>query len=121
MEASVSSAVESPTEPSVAPVEAPVAPEVPLGQAPEGSVTTETAPEVSSPPAPFPTAEEAAPAVAPAMTPGKIELSTGKVHDIQDISVCEDLSRQAGAGFQEFIRVDGKPINVSLEEIVSYE
>jgi hypothetical protein len=59
--------------------------------------------------------------VAPAVTPGKIELSTGKVHDIQDISACEGLSRQAGAGFQEFVRVDGKPIYVSLEEIVSYE
>jgi hypothetical protein len=119
---SESSVVESPTEPSSAPVEAPVAPEVPVEQAPEAPVTTEAALEVSSPPAPFPTAEEPAPApAAPAMTPGKIELTTGKVHDIQDISVCEDLSRQAGAGFQEFIRVDGKPINISLEEIVSYE
>jgi hypothetical protein len=122
MEASESSVVESPTEPVSAPVEAPVAPEVPVEQAPEAPVTTETAPEASSPPAPFPTAEEPSQEpVAPAMTPGKIELSTGKVYDIQDISACEDLSRQAGAGFQEFIRVDGKPINISLEEIVSYE
>lgn len=124
MEASGSSVVESPTEPVSAPAEAPVAPEVPLGQAPGGSLTLEVTPEASSPPAPFPTAEpvEVGPVpVAPAVTPGKIELSTGKVHDIQDISACEDLSRQAGAGFQEFIRADGKPINVSLEEIVSYE
>lgn len=93
MEASESSVVESPTEPPSAPV-------VPA------EVLVEPEPRVG---------------VDPVATPGRIELSTGMVHDIQDISACEDLSRQAGAGFQEFIRADGKPINISLEEIVSYE
>lgn len=101
MEASVSSVVESPTEPSVAPVEAPVAPEVPLGQAPEGSVTTTPLP--------------------PSETPCRIELSTGKQHDIRDVSEVEHLSAQAGAGFETLMRVDGKPICVAVEEIVSYE
>lgn len=113
MEASESSVVELPTEPSMASV----ALEVPVMEAseapvtPEAPFTTPEAPAVEAEPAPL----------APPVTPGRIELSTGKVHDIQDISVCEDLSRQAGAGFQEFIRADGKPINISLEEIVSYE
>lgn len=119
MEASESSVVESPTEPS----SAPVASEVPIEQAPEAPVITET---ILAPSAPFPMPEPAPGEVdpvpvAPAMTPGKIELSTGKQHDIQDIQSLQGLSVQAGAGFTELTRVDGKPIWVAADKVVSYE
>jgi hypothetical protein len=121
MEASESQVMESSPESTSAPVETPIAPEVPAEQ-----VTTGLPAELQDPPAPFPEPEtppiEAAPELAvPAVTPGRIELSTGKQHDIRDIQTIVNLAVQAGAGFEELIRADGKPIWVSVAEIVSYE
>lgn len=126
MEASESSVVETPTEPVSAPVESPVAPEVPVERPPVAPATTEGTPAPEDLPAPFPAPET--PVVEPSpepeaspVTAGRIELSTGKQHDIQDIRSLQGLSVQAGGEFTELIRADGKPIWIALDQVVSYE
>lgn len=126
MEASESSVVETPTEPVSAPVESLVAPEVSVEQPPVAPVTTEAPSAPEDPPAPFPAPETPStesppePEASP-VTPGRIELSTGKQHDIQDIRSLQGLSVQAGGEFTELIRADGKPIWVAADQVVSYE